>query len=140
MRISGVSQPRFAARTKKKTIPRIVTRPPAQARPRAPRNIDQSISRGGLRGLAGRGGGGGGAAGVWGTDAGTGVGIGAVIVAWADASAIAAIAVRSVSSSVRAARSTAARALFSSYEEAAGAGVGVVGIVRPTKRRFWCAA
>ena len=39
-RSSGPIQPRFAARTKKKTIPSTVTIPPATASPKAPKSAE----------------------------------------------------------------------------------------------------
>src|SRR5262245_7037666 len=54
-RATGPIQPRFTARTKKKTIPSSVTAPPAQASAFAPKNTDQSISRGSRVGSGGSG-------------------------------------------------------------------------------------
>src|SRR5262245_18419680 len=54
-RATGPIQPRFTARTKKKTIPRSVTAPPAQASAFAPKKTDQSISLGSRAGSGGSG-------------------------------------------------------------------------------------
>src|SRR5436190_22959234 len=81
-RASGPIQPRLTASTKKKTTPRSVTTPPAQASAFGPSRAPKSISRGGA---CGAGGAGGGAAGRGGGGAGrgarttTGAGVGAAV-------------------------------------------------------------